>query len=566
MKKCLKAAGLLFALVLAFCVMPAAVFADGTTADGLKYRLDDSTKTITITGYEGTNPKVTIPAVIGDTYPVTRIGSSAFEGNKVVTDVTFAPGSKVETINGYAFENCKTLKSITFPPSLKEITSQAFHGCSSLTSVVIPEGVTKLGYGYYHGVFEDCTSLTSVQLPSTLTEIAWATFRNCPSLKTVNIPSGLTTLGDSAFWGTAITSVELPDGITRVGEWVFRYCTSLKTVKLSDNVKTIDTGAFEGCTSLTSINIPKDLTRLDGSTFRGCSSLRSLEFGDAVTSVEGSDFADCPKLNVRVVKGSKVETVCINNDIPFTVYAFSLGGCSIEGITEKTYTGKPIQQDPVITDGSTKLVNGTHYVLEYTNNINAGTATVKITGTGNYVGTVEKTFRITPEDISKCRIKLAKTTLVYNTNYQEPKVTVTFNGQVVDPVNNYYVSYSSNRYAGTAWVTVSGKGNFKESKKASFKIVPKAVKLKKLKATSRGFKASWKKNDIQTTGYQLQYSLKKNFKGAKTVTIKNNQTVSKSISRLKAKKTYYVRIRCYYRGSGKYYSAWSKALRVKTKK
>ena len=70
----------------------------------------------------------------------------------------------------------------------------------------------------------------------------------------------------------------------------------------------------------------------------------------------------------------------------------------------------------------------------------------------------------------------------------------------------------------------------------------------------------------QTTGYQLQYSTSSKFKGAKTVTITKNKTTSKKISKLKAKKKYYVRVRTYKTvGKTKYYSSWSKVKSVKTK-
>lgn len=77
----------------------------------------------------------------------------------------------------------------------------------------------------------------------------------------------------------------------------------------------------------------------------------------------------------------------------------------------------------------------------------------------------------------------------------------------------------------------------------------------------------WKKQAVQTTGYQIRYSLKKNFKsGVKTVTVKGPKTTKRVIKKLKAKKTYYVQVRTYKTVSGKkYYSAWSKTKYVKTK-
>ena len=55
-------------------------------------------------------------------------------------------------------------------------------------------------------------------------------------------------------------------------------------------------------------------------------------------------------------------------------------------------------------------------------------------------------------------------------------------------------------------------------------------------------------------------------KSAKTATIKKNKTTSTTIKKLKAKKTYYVRIRTYKTVQGKKYSStWSKVKSVKTK-
>ncbi len=132
---------------------------------------------------------------------------------------------------------------------------------------------------------------------------------------------------------------------------------------------------------------------------------------------------------------------------------------------------------------------------------------------------------------------------------------------------DYKVTYENNIKVGKATVTVTGTGDYKGTVSKTFKIVPKPTALKKLKAAKRGFTAKWKAQKTETTGYKLQYSLKKNFKGAKTVTISKNRITSKKISKLKGGKKYYVRI-CTYKKIGKavYMSKWSKAKTVKTKK
>lgn len=60
-----------------------------------------------------------------------------------------------------------------------------------------------------------------------------------------------------------------------------------------------------------------------------------------------------------------------------------------------TYTGSPIIPAVSVTlKNGTQLIEGTDYTLAYTNHTNAGTATVTVTGIGNYIGTAKKTFVI----------------------------------------------------------------------------------------------------------------------------------------------------------------------------
>ena len=93
-----------------------------------------------------------------------------------------------------------------------------------------------------------------------------------------------------------------------------------------------------------------------------------------------------------------------------------------------------------------------------------------------------------------------------------------------------------------------------------------AAKLKKVKKGKKSFLAKWKKVK-NVDGYQLQYSTNKKFKkNKKTVNIKKAKTVKKKVKKLKAKKTYYVRIRAYKTINGKkQYSKWSKVKKVKIK-
>lgn len=104
--------------------------------------------------------------------------------------------------------------------------------------------------------------------------------------------------------------------------------------------------------------------------------------------------------------------------------------------------------------------------------------------------------------------------------------------------------------------------------KCKYKTVsaPKAPSNVKLSAKSKGVKVSCKaKNAV---GYQIEYATDSKFKkNKKTVNVKSKKGISKSISGLKGKKKYYVRVRVYKTyGDAKFYGAWSKAKAVTTKK
>ena len=141
------------------------------------------------------------------------------------------------------------------------------------------------------------------------------------------------------------------------------------------------------------------------------------------------------------------------------------------------------------------------------------------------------------------------------------------NGKTISS-SNYTVTYASGRKnVGKYAVKITFKGNYSGTKTLYFHIKPKSTSVSSLTAGSKKFTVKWKKQATQTTGYQIQYSTSSKFTKSKTVTVSKNSTTSKTISKLSGKKKYYVRVRTYKTvGKAKYYSAWSKAKTVITKK
>ncbi|MDC9442708.1 fibronectin type III domain-containing protein, partial [Clostridioides difficile] len=115
-------------------------------------------------------------------------------------------------------------------------------------------------------------------------------------------------------------------------------------------------------------------------------------------------------------------------------------------------------------------------------------------------------------------------------------------------------------------VKVTFKGNYSGTKSLNFTIKPKGVSLSSVTSKSKGFVVKWKKQSIQTTGYEIQYSTSSKFSISTSIKIKKNSSTSSTISKLTKKKKYYIRIRTYKNvGNTVIYSSWSGSKSIITK-
>ncbi|MDE7310610.1 MAG: DUF362 domain-containing protein [Eubacterium sp.] len=102
---------------------------------------------------------------------------------------------------------------------------------------------------------------------------------------------------------------------------------------------------------------------------------------------------------------------------------------------------------------------------------------------------------------------------------------------------------------------------------------PKSTEIVNISARKKGFTVKWKKQTKQTDGYEIAYSTSSKFpkKETEIVNVGKNSKGSKTVSKLKTDKKYYVKIRTYktVKAQGEQniiYSAWSKVKTVKTKR
>ena len=75
-------------------------------------------------------------------------------------------------------------------------------------------------------------------------------------------------------------------------------------------------------------------------------------------------------------------------------YTKNLQDAWIQAIADQTYTGSAITPTVTVMDGETTLTLNTDYTVAYSNNVETGSATVTVTGTGNYSGTATANFTI----------------------------------------------------------------------------------------------------------------------------------------------------------------------------
>ena len=148
--------------------------------------------------------------------------------------------------------------------------------------------------------------------------------------------------------------------------------------------------------------------------------------------------------------------------IPVTQKAVSAD--MIGEISAQTYTGNDIEPTSVIIkDGSHTLESGKDFTFSYDKNCNAGTATLIITGMGNYMGTASKTFTISPKPIDGADIELVKDSFNYNGSEQTVSIeSVTLSDGIQLANTDYVVAEGSNKAtnAGYITLTINGMGNY----------------------------------------------------------------------------------------------------------
>ena len=328
----------------------------------------------------------------------------------------------------------------------------------------------------------------------------------------------------------------------------------------------------KGHTAVTDKGYPATCTtagKTDGSHCSVCNTVIKVQTVINATGHKSSAWIIDKAASIGV-KGSKHRecTVCKKVLETAEIPALSRISISKASVTLSTstyaYDGKAKKPGVTVKLNGKTLKNGTDYTVSYSNNTKVGTATVKITGKGNYTGSVSKTYSI-KNDFKKATVSGISTKAFTGKNNTQ-SITVKYNGKTLKKGTDHTVSYSNNKNIGTATVKITGKGSYTGTITKTFKINPAKQEIQKLTAKSKAFFVDWAQKG-SATGYEIQYATNSKFTSAKKVTITNNKTDKTTVSKLSGKKKYYVRVRSYTTVKGtKYYGAWSSVKNVTTKK
>lgn len=257
----------------------------------------------------------------------------------------------------------------------------------------------------------------------------------------------------------------------------------------------------------------------------------------------------------------------------FTLYTTFYICQKIDGaqvtLNDSTYTGSPIIPTVVVTKNGMELKQDKDYQITSENNVDAGEATVKITGMGKYEGVIQKTFNIkkatwnveAPDTIIKKRksksfdLGVKADGQVSYTTANHKVATVTKEGKV--SIKGYGKTYIT----ATA---VADRNHEEVSKKIAIIVTCKDGKIKSVKKVGKGQAVVKLQKVSDAQGYEISYSTDKSF--SKNVKKTTTKSLTTTLKKLKRKETYYVRVRTYRKVKGqKLYSEYSKVKSVTVK-
>ena len=372
------------------------------------------------------------------------IEESAFYGCKNLESVDI--GNNIMLIGAGAFTGCDKLTEIYIPDTVTNIEMEAFKNCSALHTVRMSPNVDYVP----REAFYNCTELSSFTWDAESKLVGRLAFGNCVKLTDFDFLN-VEKLYVNSFLGSGVNVVHLGETeneasrtpLTTVEVQSFMDCDNLATLGIGGNVTTIKTQAFANCENLETAVIADSVTEIADDAFDGCDKLTIYcaenSYAHSYAQTQGvrvstfviapipnqtyTGFEIKPEISVSASGDKLAENVDFgvtyanninvgNADVTvkgkgdfrmfaskamFTIVTKNISAVTVAPIADQPYTGSAITPEITVTDGLKVLSEGKDYTVTFSNNVNEGTATAKITGIGNYSGTTTADFVISKE-------------------------------------------------------------------------------------------------------------------------------------------------------------------------
>ncbi|GAB6393889.1 MAG: Ig-like domain-containing protein [Bacteroidales bacterium] len=310
------------------------------------------------------------------------------------------------------------------------------------------------------------------------------TFRIVSGSRTVIRSEWVQAIADREYTGAAIEPAVTVTGLVRGIDYTSGYAGNVNAGTATVTITGM--GNYTGTVNKTFTINPKPIAadwiaHLPAQVYTGDSIKPAIAVGDGGRTLSlHTDYTVAWSNNVNA--GTATVTVTgVGNYTGMAGASFAIGGKLLSGATisvqeEGYYTGLPSEPAVTVVEGSRTLIAGTDYAAEYSNNVNAGTATVTVTGRGNYTGTASRAFTVHPKPVAGNWLDSIPAQ-TYTGSRIEPAVTVRDGARTLAAGTDYTVNYSNNVNAGTATVTLTGMGNYTGTATGTFRIVgvPAAV-------------------------------------------------------------------------------------------
>ena len=467
--------------------------------------------------YDGTEKEPTVTVKDGETiipadeYTVsysdnTNVGTATVtitdneDGNYIVN------GSTTFTINA---------KIVSDPTIILGESSYTYDGTAKEPTVTVKDGDTIIPADEYTVSYINNTNAGTATVTITDKEdgnyivSGSTTFTIAP--KTVSDPTVTLSEDSYIYDGTAKEpTVTVKDGetIIPVDEYTVSYDdntnvgTATVTIKDKEGGNYIVSGSTTFTINVKTVSNPTVTLSEDSYTYDGTEKEPTVTVKDGETIISADEYTVSYSDNTNV--GTATVTITdkedgnyiVSGSTTFTIAPKTISAPTISlSPSSYSYDGNAKEPTVIVKDGET-IVPADEYTVSYSDNTNAGTATVTITDKeggnynvsgsttfiinsktvsvptiGNYFVGGSTSFTIYAKTVNNPTIILSTTSYICDGTAKEPTVTV-MDDETVIPASEYTISYSNNTNVGTATVTITDKegGNYIVSGSTTFTI------------------------------------------------------------------------------------------------